>query len=90
MRFVKLRSLPMIGCHSAKAWLSEYLEPDPDLTESEHRFMHLHLARCRRCRRMLEQLKATITQLGELRVVEPAPPGIAERIEKRLRGELDP
>lgn len=91
MRLVTLRSLPMIGCHAARTRLSEMLEPIPDLDAAEQRFMHLHLARCKRCRRMLESLRILVEELGRLPLADttPRPVGIADLISDQIRRNPD-
>ncbi|MGH2975023.1 MAG: hypothetical protein ACRDLL_09180 [Solirubrobacterales bacterium] len=47
--------------------------------------MRLHLARCRRCRRMLASLTSLVEHLGGLRRVDVKRAGIAQRVELEIR-----
>jgi predicted anti-sigma-YlaC factor YlaD len=85
MRFVQLRSLPMIGCRAAQRRLSDYL--DEELREDEHRFVDLHLRRCARCRKVLRTLQAVVESLGRLPDDDRAPGSIADAVQRRLTPE---
>lgn len=82
---MQLLSLPMIGCRPAQRRLSGYLEDE--LAEDERRYVHLHLRRCARCRKMLRTLRAVIESLGQLADADQASVGIADAFFERLGPE---
>jgi hypothetical protein len=81
VRFIQLRSLPMVGCRAARRRLSDYLEDE--LAEDERRFVRLHLARCSPCRSVLRTLQAVVDSLGQL-PADPLAGSIADAVERRL------
>ena len=67
---------PWIASHrETRDHLSDYLEGELDARTST-RIMR-HLARCERCRRMLESFTRTLEQLRSLGDIEPATPAPA-------------
>ena len=73
-------------CRETRNHLSDYLDGDLD-ARTRTRVMR-HLARCERCRAMLESLIRTLEQLrslGSIEQVEPAPATVTSVLEQIRR-----
>ena len=71
------------SCRETRDHLSDYLEDDLE-TRTRTR-VRRHLARCKRCRAMLESLTRTIEQvraLGSIEQAEPAPATVRAVVER--------
>ena len=71
------------SCRETRDHLSDYLEDDLE-TRTRTRVMR-HLARCQRCRAMLDSLTRTIEQvraLGSIEQAEPAPATVRAVVER--------
>jgi len=55
---------PEITCHELVELVTDYLEGAMERSERER--LELHLADCRRCRHYLDQMRQTITVVGQL------------------------
>ena len=67
---------PEITCHQLVELVTEYLEGA--LESSERARLEQHLARCRPCRRYLDQMRLTIQTVGQLREESVTPAAQAE------------
>jgi anti-sigma factor RsiW len=81
-RFLERRRF-MREHHWTHAHLSEYV--DEELSGEERRRMEEHVSMCPQCRRVLATLRRTVESLMALGG-EP-PPGVADAVIQRLRGE---
>ena len=72
---------PDIVCQQFVEEVTNYLEGK--LSEAERRWTDEHLAECDACRAYLEQMRATIAALGQLRETE-VDPQLRERILSQL------
>lgn len=68
------------------AHISAYF--DRELTEAERHRLEAHAGICPECRRMLATLRETLAGLRGLgRDPSPPPPGLADSVIERLRGQ---
>jgi predicted anti-sigma-YlaC factor YlaD len=85
---VEILTRPWVAsCGETEAHLSGHL--DGDLSRWRERRLLRHLARCERCRAMLESFRRTVEQLrllGRPDAVE-AQPALAEAVLERIRRE---
>jgi anti-sigma factor RsiW len=73
------------SCAETEARLSDHL--DGDLSITEDRRVHRHLARCRRCQSVFDSLTRVVERLRSLgrEDIEAAMPSIAETVATRIR-----
>ncbi|ESR24644.1 zf-HC2 domain-containing protein [Lutibaculum baratangense] len=74
----------MLNCREITENADRYL--DKEMGFLERLQMRLHLMMCRHCTRYVEQLKATIAMLRDLRLEQPAEES-RERLVEVLRGD---
>ena len=67
------------------ARFSSYL--DGELSEPERRRLEAHASICPECGRMLATLRQTLRGLRGLAPDSPPPPGLADSVIERLRGQ---